>query len=293
MRIAFLFDNSKSAATALDRVAFSWISGLAESQHDIKVITNRDHLPPESISSPRITWAQAMNSWSLFEIPRLIKALMPFAPEVVHVILSRGFRRGQFTAVGAALQAFRLPMVVSTGEGFESAPHWPGLGAWLNPGHAEISPPPLLFSADTDVQPAPGTIFIPGPLSALRHWRRTLREVHASASRPGPLTWRLGFDWSEIPLPERLEWRQMFSGLAAGKLVTLGTLSLEEQIRAARACEKVQLKELDPAGWTHALLSESLSRTDANPVDAAINGLTRTYLDVARRPVAGRSKGMA
>jgi hypothetical protein len=53
------------------------------------------------------------------------------------------------------------------------------------------------------------------------------------------------------------------------------------------------LKELDPAGWTHALLSESLSRTDANPVDAAINGLTRTYLDVARRPVAGRSKGMA
>lgn len=295
MRIAFLFDNSNGASTALDRVTYAWITGLAESQHEIKVITNHDHLPPESLSSPRVTWARAMNTWSFLELPRLARALLPYSPEVVHVVLCRQMQWGQFSAMGAAFQAFRLPLVVSTGEGRQTAtPHWPGVLAWLNPGKPRISPPPILSSGGpAAADPKPGTVYIPGPLHALRNWRRTLREVFALAARPSQTVWHLGFDWSEIALPERLQWRQMAASLPSGKVLTLGTLPLEGQILAARGCEHVRLKELDSTGWTHAVLAQALARTGANPTDAAINGLTRAYLEAARGRVARGSTGMA
>src|SRR5690349_20442688 len=52
MRIAFLFDNAPLATPeTLDLIAYSWIRGLAESQHDVKVVTRVDHLPPEDLGA--------------------------------------------------------------------------------------------------------------------------------------------------------------------------------------------------------------------------------------------------
>ncbi len=283
MRIAFLFDNSTARAGALDLITYSWIQGLAESQHEIKVITNAGHVPPDHLISPRITWAEAMKTWSWFEVPRLLNSILPFAPQIIHAVLCRPLRIGQLWSMGGVVLNFRLPLIVSAGDGIGKLPQWPHVAKWLNPGSDTMELPPLnLKPRTTHPRIEKNSVFVPGPLRAHRDWRRSLRGIFATAKQNPDWKWNLGWDWSEIALSERLEWRRMAEEFAANQLQTLGSLSLQEQIEAASTAAQVRLEMLDPKSWTFGVLARSLQSDPAEHLDSAINALTRTYLNVSK-----------
>lgn len=280
MRIAFLFDNSPGHPETLDLVAHAWINGLAESQHEIKVITQQNCLPPAGLSG-RVSWAQAMRTWSWLEFPRLVQTLMPFSPQLIHGILCRPLRSTQVWSMAAALKAWRIPFVVSAGDGVLGPERWPYVSAELTPSQVALTLPPI---SPTPVSfPQPIDIFVPGPLKVHQDWRRSVRQILAEAPRQSSQTWWLGWDWSEIPLPERLSWRQEIAQLEPQQMRSLGALTPQEQLAWARSARIVRLDMLAQKTWMSQFLRQNREPADKNLLDASINQLTRTYMSVLAR----------
>jgi hypothetical protein len=285
VRIAFLYDNSPTCDTALDLVAYGWIGGLVESQHQVKVVTSRHHSPPPTLSHPRLEWAQAMNRWSWLEVPRLLKTVMPFDPQLIHLVLCRPLQWGQLWSMGSAFKAWRIPLLVSMNDGIQAPLNWPFIARIWTPEKSELKLPPVPLLASMDARPlSPNSIFVPGPLGAHEDWRRSLRTIFAEAKNKSKTQWHLGWDWSEISLPERLEWRAMASELLPGQLICTGSITMERQLQLAKAAGEVRLDLLKPTSWTYGLLAQSLVPQSSGRLDSAINQLSRAYLQATQRP---------
>lgn len=92
-RLAVFVDRQPADTTWKGRFAWDIVLSLAEAQHEVLALTPAD-VGVVDVSHPRLTVAQPAKTLSLRFLPRWLRALMQFQPEVVHTF---GLRPGTLT----------------------------------------------------------------------------------------------------------------------------------------------------------------------------------------------------
>lgn len=272
MRISFLFEPLNTpGGDGLESIVREWWRGLYESGHEIQVITRRNVAPPVGLPD-RIQWAQAMRNWSWLELPRLTAALMNSKPQLVHLILGASPKpMGLWPGLGV-LRGMRIPLVVSPGDACTWPASWNFVSRIIEPGQGETFTVPRMAGEMETVTPDPAAVFVPGPLMSHRDWRVTLDVLLNELERAPEKKHLLAWDWSEIPLPERLVWRKRWqSRVGHANWEARPGLSLPEQRQLARGFGQVRTEFLRQPSWQLA------GWTSLQPLDQAINRLARSY----------------
>ncbi|MGE0763673.1 MAG: glycosyltransferase family 4 protein [Bdellovibrionales bacterium] len=281
MRIAFLFEPAANPLDCFNTISQTWLRGLAESQHQVKVITRRDTAKKFPLPHANVEWTEPMRSWGLWEFPQLFSLLLAYAPQVVHLSVGRPISRTGLWPALSVLKSLGIPLVISPGDHCAWPPAWRFHDQLIAPPYTADWAVPLLlpqnFSAASDM--AANRVFVPGPLYAHSDWRQTLNKLMSFIAQNPEKTFDLAWDWSEIPIAERLSWRTRWQSQTLGaQLNYLGPLSLHDQLTHARASGHVMSEFLRDPSWAKACFDQlKIAATTPLPMDTAINQLSRSY----------------
>ncbi len=274
MRITFLFEPSQTDSDGLGPIVEEWCKGLAEGQYRIQVIT-RQNCEPRENPHGNLQWAQAMKNWSWLELPKLYSLILNANPQLVHLILGRPPKPWSLWPGLSALKTFHIPLVVTCADSIHWPKGWRFHDQMLGPrecGHFAV---PGLGHLDFSTEIQDGSVFVPGPLTNHADWRESLRQLMRLMQSERPSKMILAWDWSEIPLPERLKWREQWQqSCEKWDLIYAPDFSLAEQRRQSLSCEFVRTDLLRRPGWQWA------GWTSRQPLDSAINHLARAYRSV-------------
>lgn len=264
MKITYLFEPPRpEAKCALTQIATLWWQGLIESGHSIQVLTTRGTAPPVS-KHPHLNWAEAVSSWSWLESGKIFYLLLNQKPDVIHLILSSRFYSWDFWPSLKAFDAFKVPVVVSTADGLRLPAIWPRQFRRIGPDPSSALMTPS-FAQHLSKQPANDypSHAIPGTFESHRDWRLTLSTLMEELSKHPSTALDLGWSWSEVPLRERLAWREKWE-----RAMNHHQLRYQEP---RPPFEKIWTEFLKPKTWV------SLGWTSTVSLDEAINNLARTY----------------
>ena len=281
MRIAFLFDPARDANDCFNSISHEWLKGLVESGHQVKVITRKQ--AAMELPHPRLEWAETMNKWAWWETPKLLSVLIPYAPEVVHVALGQTPKRTSLWPTLSALKGLGIPLVVSTGDACLWPRQWRFYDQMLCPTYTnQWAVPWLLPKNQTEaLEKQNNTVFVPGPLSAHKDWRQTLSELMIYMGKNPSKKYLLAWTWSEIPLAERLHWRERWqSHTREIDLSYLENLVPAEQLQMAQTSEVLLLDYLKQPSWWRSCFDAKILQADS-----AINQLARSY-----RSLSGKTR---
>lgn len=302
MRIAFLFDPALTADDPLHFVFHQWLNGLTESQNQIKVLARRDSRSLIGPLNEKVEWAEPARTWAWWELPKILAALLPFAPDVIHIVLSRQPKVWQFWPAITQMPGPPIPVVVSLADGWNWPKGWGDRVRFLSPQHSGPLAVPGLTDFTASQGANDGTIFIPGPLLQHLDWRKTVATLRRILPQRSDWKIQLGWQWSDIDLPERLSVRSEWLQAVPTELVKMQTATLANQLQVLRHSNLVVLAPLKNS-WTRSILEQTaraygIARLDhgqdwsasllnmvvapvaneaENTRDSAINQLVRTY----------------
>lgn len=207
MRIAYLFESSSAVEDPFFTILPWWLNGLAESQHEILLIARESDVLKLGELNPRIQIAQAAKDWTWKSLASVARALLPFAPQVIHSIIGQSPRLFSLWPALQVLFSQGTPVVISSADGVGrerlTSLNFPIFAADLvgNLNLWEDEPSALRMPS-----PKP-EVFIPGPISSYENWETTLKDLIAAIESHPNHNFSLGFDWSDLAVKHRLKWR--------------------------------------------------------------------------------------
>lgn len=266
--------------------AFIWrlILALAESQHEVLVLTTEDpaKIP---IIHPCLTIARPLEQWRADQLPKLAQVLFQFRPEILHTFALRPQRLwSPFTVwpyLHATVSAFPFVRRYSTlldADDFDpqdSARSWHQGAHALTVFTAEHAAMAKTLFPKVTVERAPLDFELPDAIPALNHdsdymlipspisdWATPetgLAELARELARNPDLQARIVGGWGDSLASER---RRGWETLAAvsGQVQMLESLHLPEFLRLAAGAQSLWLKALKDGSWRN-LLARQIAQT--------------------------------
>jgi hypothetical protein len=266
-------------------VAWNLILSLSESQHQVLVLTTQD---PETIhiTHPRLTIARPAKTWDARHLPKFLKGILLFRPEIIHTFALKPSRLWKGLTIWPYLHpACRvLPGLRRFSTLFEIAdlpegdPSW----AWHIGSHrtvvfsdeqkleleahmnraAEVSPleiEPLQESEDEDLNHS--YILIPAPVGEWKNPQRDLLMLAKHLIEHPDLHAHVSGGWGDWPASSRrMAWSKMMP--IASRLHMLEAHSMPELMREVRRAKSL---------WCEPLVKDSWRSLLAAQVAAALN----------------------
>jgi hypothetical protein len=219
-------------------IAWNIILSLAESQHEVLALTTCD-LSEIEISHPRLNMARPAPSFSLRHLPKWLRAIFQFQPEVIHTFALK-------------LQGPRALTV------------WPLLESGLS-----VMPRVRRFStalSDSDLLPFPAvsapfelpsgtatgekssTVLIPAAVSEWPRWQESLLLLNEFLMSNRELHVEILGGWGDLPLSDRRNGWQMLENVVQ-QVHMRDALSFTEFIEAARVSGGIWLRSLPSNSW--------------------------------------------
>ncbi len=285
--------------------AFAWnlIRNLAESQHQVLVLTTRD-LSQLNVSHPLLTVARPASSWRIDHLPKFLQAIFLFKPEVVHTFAPRPAKLWPALSMWPVLSkaVYLLPRFkryVCLFEATDFCEKDATLG-WLQESdsvvvftssharelaksyHRPIEVAPVDWETGTqegsiDVKP---DVLIPAAVSEWENPQAGLRQLVTFLTESPDKTVRVIGGWGELNASERREGWQILKTLAT-------RVKLSEPISAERFSKELQSSD---GLWTECLardswrlvfstrVAQSLSKAVYGPQVSLLSGSSANFL---------------
>lgn len=245
-RVAFILEPDQPHPL-IDPVVRRLIQELSESQHQLRVLASRDFAAAGQPTSPRVEWLSPFQSAKIWELPRIFAALVPFQPEIVHIIPARTVTTLSLMSIlpQALRGSLRSRLVATVWDQSASKSHlkqasWVGaFDTILSPYQPSGSAQPVWHKLPVSVlAPQSGlelgvrrelTVFAPGNyedwLTRDTGWAGWINLLSALPQ------WRLqlGCSWNSIPVRQRHRWRE---ALVDSKVAERISLSGEDDEKA-------------------------------------------------------------
>lgn len=257
--------------------AWKMIHSLAESQHEVRVLTTED---PAVIhwAHPRLTVTRPSRSWSATELPKLMQAIWSFQPEVIHSFSLRTSSLWPALSVWPWLSGLTkvLPNTRRWSTLFDSTDLQPkdATFPWHVGGHGLTVPSRAVretlrrsflgtietLPLDLDVvepmitSPSTGTIeppfaLIPAPVNRWRNPWEDLRRLAEFLRQNPELKVLIVGGWGEFSPSRRKKGWLILSGVMSQVRMT-DPLSLAQLLPYARTADRLWLEPLDVSSWT-------------------------------------------
>ncbi len=254
--------------------AFAWdlIRSLAESQHQVLVLTTEDPGQIE-VSHPRLTIARPAKSWGVQNLPKFLQAILMFRPEVICTItpqassLPKGLsiwpylhsacnvmpKIQRFSTFFESADVEKNPAVLSWHQGSKSCIVFTGNQRQqlrrLHPGNIDVSPFEMQLHHDEDLQPsAEPYVFIPAPVSEWASPAKNLDTLRDHLLKNPGLHARINGGWGEWPASERRSAWQLLMPVA-DRLQLLEPLALLPMIEQVRGSQSLWMDGLVHDSW--------------------------------------------
>jgi hypothetical protein len=294
--------------------AFAWdlIRGLAESQHQVLVLTTTDPKTIE-VAHPRLTIARPAPSWRADNLPRFLQAILSFQPDVIHTFHPGQTKRFSALTIWPYLHSacFVLPRMRRFSTFFENqdllakdpALSWhqgSERGNAITAAQArrlnerlkipvdvlplEMELPRTLEDDEDSSWVDSKYILVPAPVSAWTHPQVDLNSLRQFLLNHPEWSARIVGGWGDLPLSERRTgWQELMT--VADRVSLLDGIDIVEFSRQLREAQAVWLETLDPDRWAFVLaahMAETVGKTiyGAKPMlesGSPANFLSRLY----------------
>jgi hypothetical protein len=244
-RLAVLIDRPPRDSEWKGAVAWNIILSLAESQHEVLALTTCE-LGEIDIDHPRLNVARPAPSFGLQHLPKWLRAIFQFQPEVVHTFALRPVRGPRALTVWPMLEGGLsvLPRVRRFSTALSDSDLLP---------FSTVSPPlelPIPSVESRAVTPsAPrSSVLIPAPVSEWHGWQGGVLMLNEFLQSNRQLHVEILGGWGDLSLSERRTgWRLLEH--VNQQVHMRDSLSFEEFVAAARSSGGLWLRGLRPTSW--------------------------------------------
>jgi hypothetical protein len=289
--------------------AFAWdlIRSLAESQHQVLVLTTED-LDEINVTHPRLTVARPAKSWGLQYLPKFLQAILLYQPEVICTLSPRsGIQLKGLTIwpyLDAALNV--LPKIKRYSALFESDDtiQNPSVLAWhkgakscvvFTSGHRQdlrqeiegeilVSPFEIQLPLQ-DIEPSEHPyLLVPAPVSEWSERGKHLQALRDHLIHNPGLHARINGGWGDLPAAEkRSAWQSLMP--VADRLHLLEPLTWPQVVAQAQGAAGFWLDGIPADSWRDVIsrfaasqLGKSLPENrPALPAGSTVNFLSRLF----------------
>lgn len=295
-RVLVLTDRQPSDPDWKGAFAWSLIRSLADSQHQVLVLTTVD-IDTIEISHPRLTIARPAKSWQALYFPKFLQAIMMFRPEVIHTFVGRPSRLPGALTVWPYLHSLNmmLPGVRRYSTVFESddlGEKDPAL-LWHQGSRAcvvfskeqksrltprlncavEISPLELEAKFESAEEERAPYLLIPAPVSEWKNPEADLNSLLQHLIKNLELHVRVVGGWGDWPASSR---RRAWAALMpiADRLHMQESATLAQLAEFTGASQGLWLETLPTHSWRHTL-SRLVADQLGKPVIGARNAIAQ------------------
>lgn len=285
--------------------AFTWrlILSLAESQHEVLVLTTQDPIEIP-VTHPLLTVAQPADSWRLDKLPKWAQALLQFKPEIIHTFAFHPQHNwSQLTIwpyLNSALAAF--PQVRRFSTLFDAVDANTRDSSWSwHEGSQSITvfdkehkkTVQLVFSGSIEVAPAEleipnqfmlgedqGYLLIPAPVSEWNNPTSDLTALARELERDPELRVKIIGGWGECLASERRRGWEILSAVA-GQVQMLDPVHLPGLIQLSAMAKAIWLKPIPSHSWRSIVsrqVADALSKTVYGPQKERMTGSTANFI---------------
>jgi hypothetical protein len=285
--------------------AFAWnlIRSLAESQHEVLVLTTED-TAEISLTHPRLTIARPASSWGVHYLPKFLQAIFLFQPEVICTVTPQAPKRWSGLSIWpylhsacTVMQKIKRFNVIFESQDLDenrSAHMWHG-GAKacvvFSSEHRrnlrtkiscpiEVSPFELDLLTEESESPQNKYIFIPAPISEWRNPPQNLQALRNFLAQNADLHAQINGGWGDWPAHERRTAWQILMPVA-DRLHMLEPMTLAQMINKSRNAESLWLESLKPDSWRDVVsrfVAETFNKTGPGSRPALQKGSTANFL---------------
>lgn len=279
-RVLVLTDRHPLDSDWKGAVAWNLILSLAESQHQVLVLTSLD---PESIpvTHPRLTIARPAKSWDARQLPKFLQGILLFKPEVIHTfalkpsLLWPGLTIWPYlnTALKVLPGVHRFSTVFESTDLPEKDPSWSwhrgsrrtvvfseGQKLRLEKLNRTADVSPLEVEAPHDFEGCAADypyVLVPAPVGEWNNPQRDLLQLAKYLLDHPETHAHIAGGWGDWPASSRrAAWSKMMP--VAARLHMLEPLSMTELLREARLARSLWCEPLDKESW-RSLLSAQIA----------------------------------
>lgn len=285
--------------------AFIWrlILSLAESQHEVLVLTTQD--PMEiPITHPLLTIAQPAESWRLDKLPKWAQALIQFRPEIIHTFALQPQRTwSQLTIwpyLHSALTAFPQVRRFSTLFDLEDMDSRDSSWIWHQGSQSlsvfstehkkearsvfassiEVAPLELEIPDHFFVKEDQNYLLIPAPVSEWVAPNEDLTLLARELEREPELRAKIVGGWGDCLASERRRGWEILSAVA-GQVQMLDPVPFPGLVQLTAQATALWLRTLAPHSWRANLtrqVAESLGKKVYGPQQERLMGSTANFI---------------
>jgi len=303
-RVLVLTDRHPLDSDWKGAVAWNLIRSLAESQHQVLVLTTLD---PETIdvTHPRLTIARPAQSWSAAALPKFLQGILLFQPEVVHTFAVKPSRLWQSLTLWPYLNKalMVLPALKRFSTLFESAdlPEEDPSLSWHRGSHRnvvfspeqkaalqrqlsrsiEVSPLEIeALAGEPGEKTGPPYVLVPAPVGEWNNPSRDLLVLAKFLEERPELHAHVVGGWGDWPASSRrAAWSKMMP--VADRLHMLEPMTLNQLMTHSRLCRALWCEPLVRDSWRELVAAQIAASLDipAHGSRPALNqGSTANFL---------------
>ncbi len=261
-RLAVLIDRPPQDPEWKGAMAWNIILSLAESQHEVLALTTCD-LGEIEIAHPRLNMARPASSFGLQHLPKWLRAIFQFQPQVVHTFALKNHRARALTVwpmLESGLNVMRGVQRYSTSFSDEDLSPFKEVSAPLElPLPLDSARTEEIFSRRLEST----NIVVPAPVSEWPRWQASLLLLNEFLLNHRELHVAIIGGWGDLTLSDRRAGWNILEHVVQQVHMT-EPMTFEKFVHFARQSGGIWLRPLAPNSW-RTLAAAHIAKTFSLP----------------------------